>query len=255
MGQGRCFYFVWFDAPFEYSVACAQELLKGRRWKKGTDWETRLFVRTDKGADDVRYTQFMGKGTTSPLHSVNARLFRRRVIGVAKSRGSLWITSSPSTTSIMTVASSPTSRGRGVVHGPRRLEKFPAGGIYWRGAASTRPKPRTPIQHGEFPVLRDNGSGGCIEATLSRFAQPILFRSEVQNRKTSPISRGEYGPPKEHGAEVVGSDRTCCPLSNCDGGRWSRKSRRPNCERDLGPRGPRKYLQAQAPWTTFKTEP
>ncbi|HCQ59978.1 MAG TPA: methionine--tRNA ligase, partial [Sulfitobacter sp.] len=52
--EGKVFY-VWFDAPIEY-IACAQEWVDTG---KGSDWES--WWRTDKGADDVRYTQFMGK--------------------------------------------------------------------------------------------------------------------------------------------------------------------------------------------------
>ncbi|WP_120502139.1 methionine--tRNA ligase [Roseovarius sp. EL26] len=61
--EGKVFY-VWFDAPIEY-IACAQE------WEdagKGTDWAR--WWRTDKGADDVTYTQFMGKDNV-PFHTLS----------------------------------------------------------------------------------------------------------------------------------------------------------------------------------------
>ncbi len=61
--EGKVFY-VWFDAPIEY-IACAQE------WEdagKGSDWER--WWRTDKGADDVTYTQFMGKDNV-PFHTLS----------------------------------------------------------------------------------------------------------------------------------------------------------------------------------------
>ncbi|WP_299848800.1 methionine--tRNA ligase [uncultured Roseovarius sp.] len=61
--EGKVFY-VWFDAPIEY-IACAQE------WQdagKGADWER--WWRTDKGADDVTYTQFMGKDNV-PFHTLS----------------------------------------------------------------------------------------------------------------------------------------------------------------------------------------
>ncbi|MBY6046339.1 methionine--tRNA ligase [Vannielia litorea] len=60
--EGKVFY-VWFDAPIEY-IACAEE------WQdagKGSDWER--WWRTDKGADDVRYVQFMGKDNV-PFHTL-----------------------------------------------------------------------------------------------------------------------------------------------------------------------------------------
>ena len=60
--EGKVFY-VWFDAPIEY-IACAEEWVDAC---KGTDWER--WWRTDKGAADVRYTQFMGKDNV-PFHTL-----------------------------------------------------------------------------------------------------------------------------------------------------------------------------------------
>ena len=61
--DGKVFY-VWFDAPIEY-IACAQEWVDAG---KGTDWER--WWRTDKGAADVTYTQFMGKDNV-PFHTLS----------------------------------------------------------------------------------------------------------------------------------------------------------------------------------------
>ena len=61
--EGKVFY-VWFDAPIEY-IACAQEWVDA---DKGADWER--WWRTDKGADDVSYTQFMGKDNV-PFHTLS----------------------------------------------------------------------------------------------------------------------------------------------------------------------------------------
>ena len=60
--EGKVFY-VWFDAPIEY-IACAQEWVDAG---KGADWER--WWRTDKGAEDVTYTQFMGKDNV-PFHTL-----------------------------------------------------------------------------------------------------------------------------------------------------------------------------------------
>ncbi len=61
--EGKVFY-VWFDAPIEY-IACAAEAVE-----KGviSDWER--WWRVDKGADDVRYVQFMGKDNV-PFHTLS----------------------------------------------------------------------------------------------------------------------------------------------------------------------------------------
>ncbi|MEM1273388.1 MAG: methionine--tRNA ligase [Pseudomonadota bacterium] len=61
--EGKVFY-VWFDAPIEY-IACAQEWVDAG---KGENWER--WWRTDKGADDVTYTQFMGKDNV-PFHTLS----------------------------------------------------------------------------------------------------------------------------------------------------------------------------------------
>ncbi len=61
--EGKVFY-VWFDAPIEY-IACAQEWVAA---EKGSDWER--WWRTDKGAEDVTYTQFMGKDNV-PFHTLS----------------------------------------------------------------------------------------------------------------------------------------------------------------------------------------
>ena len=61
--EGKVFY-VWFDAPIEY-IACAREWVDAG---KGTDWER--WWRTDKGAEDVSYYQFMGKDNV-PFHTLS----------------------------------------------------------------------------------------------------------------------------------------------------------------------------------------
>ncbi|MEM6942750.1 MAG: methionine--tRNA ligase [Pseudomonadota bacterium] len=63
--EGKVFY-VWFDAPIEY-IACAGE------WAEATgrdDAEWERWWRTDKGADDVTYTQFMGNDNV-PFHTLS----------------------------------------------------------------------------------------------------------------------------------------------------------------------------------------
>ena len=61
--EGKVFY-VWFEAPIEY-IACSQEWVDAG---KGSDWQR--WWRTDQGADDVTYTQFMGKDNV-PFHTLS----------------------------------------------------------------------------------------------------------------------------------------------------------------------------------------
>ncbi|MBT8458982.1 MAG: methionine--tRNA ligase [Boseongicola sp.] len=66
-------FYVWFDAPIEY-IACAKEWTDGSG-RSDADWER--WWRTDKGADDVKYVQFMGKDNV-PFHTLS---FPATIIG------------------------------------------------------------------------------------------------------------------------------------------------------------------------------
>ncbi|WP_419321199.1 methionine--tRNA ligase [Caulobacter sp. ErkDOM-E] len=61
--EGKVFY-VWFDAPIEY-IAATQEWADA---EEGRDWQR--WWRTDAGADDVRYVEFMGKDNVA-FHTVS----------------------------------------------------------------------------------------------------------------------------------------------------------------------------------------
>ena len=66
-------FYVWFDAPIEY-IACAKEWTDARG-APDAEWER--WWRTDKGAEDVRYVQFMGKDNV-PFHTLS---FPATIIG------------------------------------------------------------------------------------------------------------------------------------------------------------------------------
>ncbi len=63
--EGKVFY-VWFDAPIEY-IACAAEWADAHG---GGETAWRRWWRTDEGAADVRYVQFMGKDNV-PFHTLS----------------------------------------------------------------------------------------------------------------------------------------------------------------------------------------
>jgi len=67
--EGKVFY-VWFDAPIEY-IAATQDWAA----ETGGDWQS--WWRTDKGADDVQYVQFMGKDNVA-FHTLS---FPTTIIG------------------------------------------------------------------------------------------------------------------------------------------------------------------------------
>lgn len=60
--ENKVFY-VWFDAPIEY-IGATQE------WAEATGGDWARWWRTDKGADDVTYVQFMGKDNVA-FHTVS----------------------------------------------------------------------------------------------------------------------------------------------------------------------------------------
>ncbi|MBY6139277.1 methionine--tRNA ligase [Leisingera daeponensis] len=63
--EGKVFY-VWFDAPIEY-IAAASEWAE-KNGLADADWQR--WWRTDKGAEDVKYVQFMGKDNV-PFHTLS----------------------------------------------------------------------------------------------------------------------------------------------------------------------------------------
>ncbi|MDE3240786.1 MAG: methionine--tRNA ligase [Paracoccaceae bacterium] len=79
--EGKVFY-VWFDAPIEYIAATAEWAdAKGL----GDDaWQR--WWRTDKGAGDVRYIEFMGKDNV-PFHTLS---FPATIIGANRAGDAQW---------------------------------------------------------------------------------------------------------------------------------------------------------------------
>ncbi|MEP2784550.1 MAG: methionine--tRNA ligase [Pseudoruegeria sp.] len=63
--EGKVFY-VWFDAPIEYIAGTAE--WADANGKSDADWQR--WWRTDMGADDVTYVQFMGKDNV-PFHTLS----------------------------------------------------------------------------------------------------------------------------------------------------------------------------------------
>ncbi|MCB4456446.1 methionine--tRNA ligase [Leisingera sp. McT4-56] len=63
--EGKVFY-VWFDAPIEY-IAAAGEWAE-KHGKSDAEWQR--WWRTDQGAEDVKYVQFMGKDNV-PFHTLS----------------------------------------------------------------------------------------------------------------------------------------------------------------------------------------
>ena len=65
-GMENKVFYVWFDAPIEYIAATAE--WADANGKSDAEWER--WWRLDKGAEDVRYVQFMGKDNV-PFHTLS----------------------------------------------------------------------------------------------------------------------------------------------------------------------------------------
>lgn len=230
--EGKVFY-VWFDAPIEY-IACAQE------WEdagKGTDWAR--WWRTDKGADDVTYTQFMGKDNV-PFHTLS---FPATILGSQEPWKLVDYIKSFNYLNYDGGQFS-TSRGRGVFM-DQALELLPPD--YWRWwLLSHAPE----SSDAEF-------TWGNFQTDVNKDLADVLgnFVSRITKFCRSKFSQavpegGAYGPAEE---QLVRDLTT--RIRAYEGHMDAMEVRKSAAElRAIWVLG-NEYLQANAPWTTFKTDP
>ncbi|PYG33261.1 methionine--tRNA ligase [Pelagimonas varians] len=230
--EGKVFY-VWFDAPIEY-IACAQEWVDEG---KGTDWER--WWRTDKGADDVTYTQFMGKDNV-PFHTLS---FPTTILG----SGEPWkLVDYIKSFNYLNYDGGQfsTSRGRGVFM-DQALEILPAD--YWRwwllSHAPESADSEFTWENFQVSVNKD------LADVLGNFASRVTKFCRSKFSEAVPAG-GTYGAREEQlftdlatkiaeyeaHMEAIEVRKAATALRAV----WS-----------LG----NEYLQEVAPWTTFKTDP
>ena len=230
--EGKVFY-VWFDAPIEY-IACAQEWVDAQ---KGSDWES--WWRTDKGADAVRYTQFMGKDNV-PFHTLS---FPATIMG----SGEPWkLVDYIKSFNYLTYDGGQfsTSRGRGVFM-DQALEILPAD--YWRWWLLSH-APET--SDAEFTWENFQASvNKDLADVLGNFVSRITKFCRSKFGEAVPEA-GSYGPAEEALIAELG-ERVARYEAQMD----AIEVRKSAAElRAIWAAG-NEYLQAQAPWTTFKTDP
>ncbi|QUJ75249.1 methionine--tRNA ligase [Sulfitobacter albidus] len=229
--EGKVFY-VWFDAPIEY-IACAQE------WQDagGGDWAR--WWRTDKGADDVRYTQFMGKDNV-PFHTLS---FPATIIG----SGEPWkLVDYIKSFNYLNYDGGQfsTSRGRGVFM-DQALEILPAD--YWRWWLLSH-APET--SDAEFTWENFQASvNKDLADVLGNFVSRITKFCRSKFGEAVPEA-GAFGEAEEALIADLG-ERVARYGAAMD----AMEVRKSAAElRAIWAAG-NEYLQAQAPWTTFKTDP
>ncbi|WP_297774398.1 methionine--tRNA ligase [uncultured Roseovarius sp.] len=230
--EGKVFY-VWFDAPIEY-ISCAQEWVDAG---KGDDWQR--WWRTDKGADDVTYTQFMGKDNV-PFHTLG---FPATILG----SGEPWkLVDYIKSFNYLNYDGGQfsTSRGRGVFM-DQALEILPAD--YWRwwllshapessDAEFTWENFQTSVNKDLADVL------GNFVSRVTKFCRS-KFGEEVP-------ADGEYGAQ-----EMALIDRLTNRIRDYEGHMQAMEVRKSaTALRAIWVEG-NEYLQEAAPWSTFKQDP
>ena len=230
--EGKVFY-VWFDAPIEY-IACAQE------WEdagKGSNWES--WWRTDKGADDVTYTQFMGKDNV-PFHTLS---FPATIMGTKEPWKLVDYIKSFNYLNYDGGQFS-TSRGRGVFM-DQALELLPSD--YWRwwllSHAPESSDAEFTWENFQTDVNKD------LADVLGNFVSRITKFCRSKFSEAVPEG-GTYGSAEE---QLIADLTT--RLRAYEGHMDAMEVRKSAAElRAIWVLG-NEYLQANAPWTTFKTDP
>ena len=230
--EGKVFY-VWFDAPIEY-IACAQE------WQdagKGADWER--WWRTDKGADDVRYTQFMGKDNV-PFHTLS---FPATIMGTQEPWKLVDYIKSFNYLNYDGGQFS-TSRGRGVFM-DQALEILPSD--YWRWWLLSH-APETSDAEFTWDAFQQDVNKDLADV-LGNFVSRITKFCRSKFGETIPAG-GTQGAAEEALIAAL-TQRLTAYQGHMDGIEVRKAAAELRAIWVLG----NEYLQANAPWTTIKTDP
>jgi len=230
--EGKVFY-VWFDAPIEY-IACAQEWVDAG---KGDDLER--WWRTDKGADDVTYTQFMGKDNV-PFHTLS---FPATILG----SGEPWkLVDYIKSFNYLNYEGGQfsTSRGRGVFM-DQALEILPADVWRWWLLSHAPESSDAEFTWENFQAAVNKDLSDVLGNFVSRVTK--FCRSKFD--ETVP-SAGEYGPA-EHALIADLTKRIRAYESHME----AMDVRKSAAElRAIWAAG-NEYLQEAAPWSVFKEDP
>ncbi|MBU2992676.1 methionine--tRNA ligase [Octadecabacter sp. 1_MG-2023] len=230
--EGKVFY-VWFDAPIEY-IACSQEWVDAG---KGDDWAR--WWRTDKGADDVRYTQFMGKDNV-PFHTLS---FPATIIGSGEPWKRVDYLKSFNYLNYDGGQFS-TSRGRGVFM-DQALEILPAD--YWRWWLLSR-APETSDSEFTWDQFQTDCNKDLADV-LGNFVSRVTKFCRSKFSENVP-SGGTYGDAE---TQLIADLQT--RLTSYQDAMDKIEIRKAAAElRAIWAAG-NEYLQAAAPWAVFKEDP
>ncbi len=231
--EGKVFY-VWFDAPVEYIAATAE--WADARGLPAAQW--RHWWRLDEGADDVRYTQFMGKDNV-PFHTLS---FPATIIG----SGEPWkLVDYIKSFNYLTYDGGQfsTSQGRGVFM-DQALSILPAD--YWRWWLLSHAP-----EGSDSEFTWDN-----FQASVNKDLADVLGNFVSRITKFCRSKFGEVVPEGgDHGPdETALIDALQVRIGAYAGFMEAMEIRKAAAElRAIWVLG-NEYLQAAAPWSTFKTD-
>ncbi len=230
--EGKVFY-VWFDAPIEY-IAASQEWVNAG---KGADWER--WWQTDKGADDVRYTQFMGKDNV-PFHTLS---FPATILG----SGEPWkMVDHLKSFNYLNYDGGQfsTSQGRGVFM-DQALSILPAD--YWRWWLLSH-APESSDSEFTWENFQQSVNKDLADV-LGNFVSRITKFCRSKFAEAVPAD-GQYGPEEE----ALIADLTA-KVRGYEAHMDAMEVRKSAQElRAIWVAG-NEYLQSAAPWSTFKEDP
>ena len=232
--EGKVFY-VWFDAPIEY-IAATKELTDASGLP---DAAWRRWWRTDEGASDVTYTQFMGKDNV-PFHTLS---FPATIIG----SGEPWkLVDYIKSFNYLNYDGGQfsTSQGRGVFM-DQALSILPAD--YWRwwllSHAPESSDSEFTWENFQASVNKD------LADVLGNFVSRITKFCRSKFGETIPEG-GAYGPEETALIEALAT-RIRTYETHMDAIEVRKAAAELRAIWVLG----NEYLQSAAPWSTFKTDP
>jgi methionyl-tRNA synthetase len=232
--EGKVFY-VWFDAPIEY-IAAAGEWAEANG-KTDADWER--WWRTDKGADDVKYVQFMGKDNV-PFHTLS---FPATILG----SGEPWkLVDHLKSFNYLNYDGGQfsTSQGRGIFM-DQALEILPAD--YWRWWLLSH-APESSDSEFTWENFQQSVNKDLADV-LGNFVSRITKFCRSKFGEAVPES-AEYGAPEQ--ALIADLTTRIRAYEQHMENMEVRKSAQEL--RAIWVAG-NEYLQSTAPWATFKTDP
>ncbi len=232
--EGKVFY-VWFDAPIEY-IAATAEWADSHKLPE-SDWER--WWKTDKGAENVRYVQFMGKDNV-PFHTLS---FPATIMGSGENWKMVDYIKSFNYLNYDGGQFS-TSQGRGIFM-DQALEILPAD--YWRWWLLSQ-APESSDSEFTWETFQQ-GVNKDLADVLGNFVSRVTKFCRARFGEQVPEG-GQYGPQENALIQNL-TTRIRAYEAHMD----AIEVRKAASElRAIWVTG-NEYLQSAAPWTVFKTDP